>query len=250
MFTLTAGACVGTHLTRPAHRLLDRGDHDVVADLVDQPALLGEGDERQGSQQAALGVRPAHQRLHGDDLSADQVEDRLVVDDQLAAIGRATQAGLEVETVDRRLVHLVGEHLVAVLAGRLGRVHGQVRVAQQLVDAGARGAVGDPDARRRADLRGRQRHGCLEHPEDALGDAGGVVGPGQLVDEDGELVAAQAGGGVAGTEARDDPLAHRDQQRVARGVPEAVVHRLEVVEVDEHDGQLPAVSCRDEPTRG
>ena len=71
---------------------------------------------------------------------------------------------------------------------------------------------------RRPASAGRQR---------ALG-AGGVS-----LDEDGELVAADAGDGVADAHAGAQPLADRHEQPVAGVVAEAVVHGLEVVEVDE-----------------
>ena len=56
---------------------------------------------------------------------------------------------------------------------------------------------------------------------------------GDVLDEDGELVAAQPRGRVGGPQAALQPLADRHEQLVAGGVAQAVVHRLEVVEVDE-----------------
>ena len=64
----------------------------------------------------------------------------------------------------------------------------------------------------------------------------GVVG---VLDHDRELVAAQAGDHVLGPQARAQARGDRDQQLVAGGVAEAVVDRLEVVEVDEQHGSSP-----------
>ncbi len=55
------------------------------------------------------------------------------------------------------------------------------------------------------------------------------------VEQHRELVATEPGDRVARSEAFAEPTRHRAQQRVTGRVPEAVVHRLEVVEVDEHD---------------
>lgn len=52
-----------------------------------------------------------------------------------------------------------------------------------------------------------------------------------------ELVAAEAGEDVSGLELLVPGPRHRDEQPVARSVPVAVVHLLEVIEVDERDRQ-------------
>ena len=82
-----------------------------------------------------------------------QLVDRLVVHDELAALGRAAQVRFEVEPFDGGEVHLAREHAAAVLAAGLGRVHREVGVAEHLVGAGARRAVRDADARGRRDLQ-------------------------------------------------------------------------------------------------
>ena len=57
-----------------------------------------------------------------------------------------------------------------------------------------------------------------------------------VLEQDRELVAAEAGGGVGRAQAALEPLAHLEQQLVARRVTEGVVDRLEVVEVHEQHG--------------
>ena len=63
-------------------------------------------------------------------------------------------------------------------------------------------------------------------------------------EQDGELVAAQPGDGVAGAQARLEPPRDRDQQLVADQVAEAVVDDLEAVEVEEEDGEAACSGCR------
>ena len=77
----------------------------------------------------------------------------------------------------------------------------------------ARDALGHPDARR------RRRATSFE--------------------QDGELVAAEPGDGVARAQRRDERPAICDQQLVAGQVAEAVVDDLEAVEVEEEDGGQP-----------
>ena len=50
-------------------------------------------------------------------------------------------------------------------------------------------------------------------------------------------ITAEPGDGVGRSDALDQPLGDGPQQVVAGGVPERVVHRLEVVEVEEGDAE-------------
>src|SRR4051795_9853813 len=69
--------------------------------------------------------------------------------------------------------------------------------------------------------------------------------------EDAELVAAEAGDGVARVEQLGEPAGHLAQDLVAVVVAERVVDVLEAVEVDEHhdDGAVAAVRGRDRAAR-
>ena len=58
--------------------------------------------------------------------------------------------------------------------------------------------------------------------------------------QDGELVAAEPGGDVLVADGLGNPLAHGLQERVPNGVPQRVVDELEVVEVEEQDGEKAA----------
>ena len=82
-----------------------------------------------------------------------------------------------------------------------------------------------------------------ERLEDPLGGVGGVLRAADVLEQDRELVAAEARGGVAGADARVQALGDLEQHLVAGGVAEAVVDRLEVVEVDEDDGQARALAA-------
>ena len=79
------------------------------------------------------------------------------------------------------------------------------------------------------------REGLGEGGRDAVGDRHRLVLVGEAVDQDPELVAAEAGDDVAGAQVGAQPRRHRAQQLVAGVVAEAVVDQLEVVEVEEED---------------
>ena len=72
---------------------------------------------------------------------------------------------------------------------------------------------------------------------DPLGDAGGVRLAVDLLEQHGELVAAQARERVARSHAAFEPPRDADQQLVARLVAEAVVDRLEAIEIEVEHGE-------------
>ena len=131
------------------------------------------------------------------------------------------------------------EDLVAGAAARLGPVHRRVRVAQHVlgaVVAGARQRDADADAGEHLVPAHLDRRGqLLVNP---LGDAGGVRLAVDVLEQHGELVAAEARERVARAHAALEPPRDADQQLVAGLVSEAVVDRLEAIEVEvEHREQ-------------
>jgi hypothetical protein len=84
-----------------------------------------------------------------------------------------------------------------------------------------------------------QHEGRLERRADACG---GLQRIGGGLEQHGELVAAEPGDGVAGAGRAGDPLRDAHEQLVTGGVAEAVVDRLEVVQVEEDDGDGAAVA--------
>ncbi len=84
-------------------------------------------------------------------------------------------------------------------------------------------------------LDAAELEGPVERAVDPFGDRQRLLLVGELLDQDPELVAAEAGDGVAGAEVRAQPRRDRPQQLVALVVAEAVVDQLEVVEVEEED---------------
>ena len=88
--------------------------------------------------------------------------------------------------------------------------------------------------------RSLRSNGAVEGLQHARGDDDRLV----LVDvleEDAELVAAEAGGRVLGPDRLDEAGRHQADQRVTLDVAEGVVDGLEVVEVEEQDRRAPGV---------
>ena len=78
----------------------------------------------------------------------------------------------------------------------------------------------------------------LQGRDDPLRGVDGRCRSGNLLDEDGELVTAEPRDRVAGRERVAEPHTDTAQERVPRPMAERVVDALEVVEVEEEDGDL------------
>ena len=165
---------------------------------------------------------------------------------ELDRFHRVVQVGLEPVPVLHRGVHRGLEQLPARLARALRRVEREVGVLEQLL-AVAPGVDGgrDADARVGQHLLAGDDERLAERLDDALGDAHRGR---RLIDadeQDGELVTAQPRGDIAGAEALADAVGDGAQQLVTRGMAEAVVDGLEVIDVDEeHADVLPRLRQR------
>ncbi len=124
---------------------------------------------------------------------------------------------------------------VAPLA--LGAAHGEIGLLQQLLGMAGL-AVAGADADAGADVHGMplQVVGAAERGQQATGQvvAGLAPATGQ---QQAELVAGQARNGVAGGDQAAQPLGDGHQQGIAHAVTQAVVDRLEAVQVQLHHQQ-------------
>ena len=171
---------------------------------------------------------------------------------ELAAVQRPAQRDLGLAPVLGAGAHAVVVDLRDAAAALLGAVHGAVGLAHERV--GVLGAVGgqrDADARADDELLAADAVGLRERLGDALGDADRVALAGDLLAEHGELVAAEAGRGVAAAQDAVQPVGDGAQQLVADGVAALVVDRLEAVEVEEEhrDARLVAALAATAPGR-
>ena len=211
---------------------------DPAADRDDEASLFGEWDEAERRNHPALRVHPAQQRLDAVIGARREVDHRLVVNLELLELQSPLELGLQLEPLDDLLVHRRLEYSVAPFAVPLRHVHRNVSVAQELLRVRSPEVVAgeaNADACSWIHLVGVDVVRRLEPGEDACGNIGGVRRIGNAVEQDCELVPAEARDRVCRAHGDLEATAHLLENGVAGGVAQAVVHRLEVVEVDEHD---------------
>ena len=226
----------------PATGLLDGLLEDPGGERVDQAALLGQRDELGRRDDPADRVDPADQGLDVLDLVGAHVDQRLVVQGQLAQRRSVAQLGEDGQPVP---VGLVGRGVVdgPAAAGPLGAVHRDVGALQQHARLVAV-LAGERDA----DARG-QRHGHLGQVERLLEAGQQLARDGARLDRrvqvgqaDRELVAAQPRDRVGPAQRGAQPLGDLAQQQVAGVVAERVVDVLEAVEVEQQQADVGPVA--------
>ena len=217
----------------PFARLPARFGEHPFAELHHQPGLFRDGDEEIGQEHAPARMPPARERLEPDHRAGVEIHDRLVEGDDLSPLDRASQIGLEPQRGDRALVHVAGEDLVAGATAHLCPVHRRVRVPQHVLGAlvaRARQRDADADAGEHLGPPHLQRGGHLL--VNSLGHARGVRLGADVVEQDGELVTAEPRERIAGANAALEPARRRAQDLVTDRVPEAVIDRLETIEIE------------------
>ncbi len=213
-----------------------------AAQLGGPVAVVRDAEELGRGEEYALAGAPAGLRGDGGDLAGGEVDDRLVEQGELAGVERGAEPGGQFGLADDVGLHLRGVEHDPVLAGGLGAVHGEVGVAQEFSGVLARFGEGDADAGGDADIVAVDGVGLGEAFAEAVGEfldvafAGGAVLAGVAEDEGGELVAAEAGGGVPGADGLVEAAGGVDEEFVTGLVADGVVDRLEAVQVDEEDG--------------
>ena len=160
---------------------------------IDQAGLLGDRNELGRRDHAALGMVPAQQRLAAVIAVVADVDQRLVVQLELAAHDRLAQIEFQRAPRLHARVHLGLEEPIGAAAVGLGAVQRQVGVLQQLVRLGA--VVrrhGDADAGVRSTTCGRRARRAAGAPR-WMRSTRSVTSVGSLDRglNDGELVAAE-----------------------------------------------------------
>ena len=203
-----------------------------------------------GGMRPCVGVLPAQQRLDALDPLAVQGELRLVVQEQLVVgLQRAAQVAEHGQPGGRGDVLLGLEDDGAGLE-LLGRVHRDVGVARAAprLSVPCHGESAMPMLASTSRATPSTSKGSVQRLAQPLGDrARASATPSTRRQQDGELVAAQPGDGVAVAQHRPQPRADLAEQLVAVGVPEGVVDLLEAVEVDEQQRDLAVGAGRRRP---
>ncbi len=184
---------------------------------------------------------PAHQRLQAPNAAVGHAHDGLIVNQELVLLHGPTQAGLHLQPPLGLAAHAPVENLEPIPARLLGLVHGDVRAPKHGLGR-VKGPDREHDAHRGGgvDLAGLDVPGRLQGLLDAPGHGQGPLEVGQVLQQDHELVPAEPGHRVHGSDALLQGLAHGYQQFVPGLVPQGIVDGLELVQVQEEHGVLHA----------
>ena len=204
-------------------------------ELDDLPAFLRHLDEARGHQHARLRMPPANQGLDPEEAARAEVDDRLILDEELLVGERPADVRLEPHALVQHILHLRLKGDMAVLARRLGVVHGDVRLAEQRLGARVRNGQRDADARRHPQLGAIELKWQLERVDQRVGQMLHLGGRRDPLYQNRKLVATEPRHRVRGARGLHDALRDRLQQPVACVMAERIVDVLEVVEVEEHD---------------
>ena len=221
----------------PTARLLEH----PAPDRDQQVGFLGDAEELGRLHLAPRRMVPTQECFETVDAVAPDVDHGLVPDRQLTAVERIDELDAQLQSLEHLLAHAGLEHLEAALAATLGEVHRDVGIADHGVDVVVQ--VGERDADRGV-LEDPQLGADVGRPAHGLDGAAGnrrTTLDRRALEQDRELVAAEAGDGVARPQQCPEAFGDDAEEAVARRMPEAVVDRLEVVEVDAQHGRVRAV---------
>ena len=188
---------------------------DEEGELLDQPIAFRDGDELLGRQHPQLRMWPANEGLGRDDLAIRDSRDGLVVHLEETPVQGSTELPGEAQPELAVPVRPAVVHR-DVVAGALRRVHRHVRPLEQ----GGQGVAvvrsdGDADAGSDVQHRAVQPDGYGDGGVDPVGGGDSRRGVGQIMQQDRELVPAQARHQAGLADRRVEPVGHLLQQQVA-----------------------------------
>jgi hypothetical protein len=132
-------------------------------------------------------------------------------------------------------LHLVAGEPAEIAALGLGAIHGPIRLAQQFGHVAAVARI-ESNAKTGGDqnLLAVDRSRRRDRVEHLARHQSRMLRLRQVFDQDGEFVAAEARDRVGLAQPPPQALGHDDQEAIARRVPEAIIDRLEAVQVEDH----------------
>ena len=168
----------------------------------------------------------------------------------LVVVERSPQVLLDPDPTCRPGAHVVVEDFVAILAELLCLVHRGVGVPDQFLGRAHARSEGDADAGRDGEGLAEPADGRADRRLDPGRDPGDLVGVGEVLAQDHELVPTQSRHRVARSHDVRQPAGDLDQQRVAGRMPVGVIDRLETVQVAEQYGERAIARPSGEPRQG
>ena len=218
-----------------------------VAKCGNQACLLHQRNEGVRSDRLqSRGTQP-HQRFGPDHAPVAEIHLRLVEHLELVLLERSPQAGFHRQSRAGGGGQLLGVEAVCIPALSFGLVHRRIGTADQRV--GTLSVVrieADPDAGLRIDfVAAGQAEGNSQGVEQFLGDGGRLLWFVETLEQQHELVAAEATERILAPQPRPQSPRHAGKKLVTSGMAETVVDRLEVVQIDEENRHPRAGSLRD-----
>ena len=227
------------HVAASAHAV--RNAHVPIALII--PVSSATGTNSWAGDRPESGAGPAQESFDAGDRTGRDAVDRLVVQRHLAPLESVAKRPAQIEPALEGALQGRVEQFGRPASDALGVPQRCVGVAQhrRRVDVTAHGN-GDTHAGRQRCIEARAVVGRLDRRPQLLGEGDHLTHLVETVDQDGELVAPDASHGVGRADGVDEALGERCQHLVAGVVTERVVDVLEVVEVDQHDSDRPALA--------
>ena len=187
---------------------------------------------------------PSQQRLHALQPSQSGIDLGLIVQLQLATLQRMTQVMLQAQLLLQPLVHPRLEKRIGIATGPLGGVHRRIGVLHQLHAVAMLRVQRHPHRTGERHLVALNFQRLRQHLDHPVGQAGAIGHIRNILGQQHELVAANAGHRVAVPRGRAQPAGSFLQHLVTHRVAQHVVDRLEAVQVHEQHGQLARLAPR------
>ncbi len=223
----------------PAAQLATGLLQHILVNVGNQAGLARHREELAGGNQAALRMLPAHQCLDTDPATTVEGFLQLIVHAQLATLDGLVQVGFQRQPQPRLLCQILGIEGIAVGASLLGHGHRRVGVLEQLrpICSVCR-EHRQTNTGTHVHQMARQIKGGLQQLQNALRQLAQLLNPKRSLQQQGELIAAQARQGVAVITQLQKALGNQLQQLVTGIVAQAVVDAFEPVQVDKQQRQL------------
>src|SRR5690554_2829234 len=204
-----------------------------AADMVDQHGLLGQRDKLGRRDQSPLRIFPAYKGLNPGDFTTFKRPLRLVVQPELIGLDRIAKPLLQLYSLPRRLCQVITVE-TQTAAPLLGPEQGGIGLLQQVLGLLPHlSDKTDADAGTDTDLHPvTQGKAAVKLSNQAQGYVGRIAATAHIVQQHGKLIPAQTEQHILFAQAQLQPLGRLLQQLVTHQVTKAVIHILEVVQIN------------------
>ncbi len=232
------------------HRLLARplagcrtcSEDRPTSDIIDQHALLCQGNELIRADQADIRPIPADQRFPADNGTRGCADFRLEVQHEFVILYRLMERAFEIALFDLAFVQngIIEPYTTASVS--LGGVKRAVCKGEDAGRAG-RALWDDCDADTAAAVQRSLAHGQWfgNGGQYVVCNPGNLFGCGSAAHQNGKFIPPETGHHVLVRQLVGNTAAHRLEERVSSAMAVLIVDFLELVQINDHDGQVLAM---------